>query len=70
MRLRGKVRCSRNRICLLKEYLSAGVAPKDVVKRILRSRARYTICIEKASLVDDLNKEEDKLGFLEDSVKQ
>lgn len=54
----------------MKDYLSADVAPKDVVERILRSRARHTLCIEKVSLVDDLNKEKYRLGFLEDSVKQ
>ena len=70
VRLPENVRRSKNRICLLKEYLSASVAAKDVVKWILGSRARHALFMEKASIVDDLNEEEGRLGFLEDCAKQ
>ena len=64
------VRCSKNRICLLKEHLSAGVAAKEVLKWILRSRARHALCMEKAPIFDDLNEEEGRLGFLDDCAQQ
>ena len=57
MRLKGKVRCCKGRISLLKERLNVGVALKDVVKRIVNNRARHTLAMEKAFMLDDLNKE-------------
>ena len=64
MRLRGKIRCCRGRIGLLKECLSEGVAPKDIVVRIINSRARHTLAMKKAFLLDEINKEESRLLVL------
>ena len=49
---------------LSQECLSVGVAPKDVVKRIVNSRARHALAMEKAFTLDDINKEESRLRHL------
>ena len=64
MRLREKVRCCKGRNSLLKECLNVGVVPKDVVKRIANSRARHTLAMEKAFILDDLIKEEVRFRHL------
>ena len=53
-----------SRISLLVGCLKAEVIPIDVVTRIARSRARHTLFIEKAFLIDDINKEQSKLQYL------
>ena len=48
----------------MKECFSSRFAPKDVMMRIAKSRARHTLVMEKALMTDDIHKEESWLRFL------
>ena len=64
VRLRGKVRSVESRVSFLVGCLNAVVVPNDVATRVARSRARHSLYMERAFLIDDINKEKCKCDYL------